>query len=317
VEDIYSYKSISMNSTSSLTIPLDDVNLLPNSLVFEYEFVDNIRIDCIATFLNNESSKNLFAVMGSSGEQKRFNGVSPLNSYDIRDSNKRKEFISKWTDVGNQYESDYEQFIDRFSRIFVGKSSLKRTSVTNNTKLSPDASNLSQILGVIFENELQRNDFVEWLRILIPEFRNIEIKKSNIDGSYDFSIFEKGSKKPFPKHLISDGTYNILSLMAVVCQSNQSQFLCIEEPENGLHPQAIELLVDFFREKCEEKGHHIWLNTHSQTLVRCMEIDEIILVNKVNGETQAKQLTKDEAVHIKTDEAWLSNALGGGVLWSK
>jgi predicted ATPase len=170
---------------------------------------------------------------------------------------------------------------------------------------------------MIFENEAKRSDFIEWLRILIPEFKNIEIKKSNIDGSYDFLIYEKGSEKPFPRNLISDGTYNILSLMAAVYQNNQPQFLCIEEPENGLHPQAIELLVDFFREKCEEENHHIWLNTHSQTLVRCLEIDEIILVNKIDGATKAKQLTKDDEVDIRTDEAWLSNALGGGVLWSK
>ena len=73
-----------------------------------------------------------------------------------------------------------------------------------NTKLSPDASNLQQIIGLIFEDEIRRNNFIEWLRILIPEFKNIEVKKSNIDGSYDFFIYEKGSDKPFPRHLISD-----------------------------------------------------------------------------------------------------------------
>ena len=132
-----------------------------------------------------------------------------------------------------------------------------------------------------------------------------------------FFIYEKGTNKPFPRNLISDGTYNILALMASVFQNTQPQFLCIEEPENGLHPQAIELLVDFFREKCEEERHHIWLNTHSPTLVRCMEIDEIILINKINGRTIAKQLTKEDEINIKMDEAWLSNAFGGGILWSK
>jgi hypothetical protein len=39
--------------------------------------------------------------------------------------------------------------------------------------------------------------------------------------------------------------------------------------------------------------------------------------NKVDGATRAKQLKKEDEINIKTDEAWLSNALGGGVLWSK
>ncbi len=130
-------------------------------------------------------------------------------------------------------------------------------------------------------------------------------------------VYEKGSNKPFPRRLLSDGTKNILALMAAVYQSSDPQFLCIEEPENGLHPYAIELLVDFFREKCESEGHHIWLNTHSQTLVRAMHIDELVLVNKVNGQTRAKRVENMEGIDIKTDEAWLTNTLGGGILWSK
>ena len=167
----------------------------------------------------------------------------------------------------------------------------------------------------IFQDETKREDFIEWLRILIPEFKNIEVKKSNIDGSFEFFVYENANSKPFPRHLLSDGTKNILSLMAAVYQNNQPQFLCIEEPENGLHPQAIELLVDFFREKCEIMGHHIWLNTHSPTLVRCLDAGELIIVNKTNGETKARQFTEADKMNMNTDEAWLTNTLGGGVIW--
>ena len=275
-------------------------------LNFDFIFDDQIKINFTPSIIGN-----VLASISSSSAA--VNGIMRLSFAEIRSVAKRREFINSWLSAGNIYNNEYEIFADNFFRIFVGKSSLNRTPAIS-TKLSPDASNLSQIVGLILEKETKRNDFIEWLRILIPEFKNIEVKKSNIDGSYDFLIYEKGSKKPFPKNLISDGTYNILSLMAAVYQTDQPQFLCIEEPENGLHPQAIELLVDFFREKCEEEGHHIWLNTHSQTLVRCLDIDEIILVNKIDGATRAKQLTKADEINIKTDEAWLSNALGGGVL---
>lgn len=280
-------------------------------ILFDYQFEDDLNINYTAAFAKDQ---NRFGAVSSGS--RLINGITQLMPSQIRNLDERDDFIKKWIKAGNTYENDYEQFADNFSRIFAGKSGLVRTPPIN-TKLSTDASNLSQIMGVIFQDEERRDDFIEWLRILIPEFKNIEVKKSNIDGSYDFIIYEKGSDKPFPRNLISDGTYNILSLMAAVYQTDQPQFLCIEEPENGLHPQAIEFLVDFFREKCEESGHHIWLNTHSQTLVRCLEIDEIILINKVDGITKAKQHTKEDKVNIKTDEAWLSNALGGGVLWSK
>lgn len=115
------------------------------------------------------------------------------------------------------------------------------------SRLHTDASNLSQIPGQILDDKTRKDEFVEWLQILIPGFKNIEIKKSNLNGSFEFFLYEKTSDKLFPKYLISDGKNNILALMAAVYQTDKPQFLCIEEPENGLHPQAIQLLVDFFR----------------------------------------------------------------------
>jgi AAA15 family ATPase/GTPase len=280
---------------------------------FFYEFANGILINLAGQRAN---SQDLFGAVNSNFGAVNSNGGNSMNPLFIRNLEERAKSIENFKIAGNTYNNEYEQFADNFSRIFVGKSALKRI-LSNSSRLSSDASNLPEVIGAIFENEIKRVDFIEWLHILIPEFKDIEVKKSNFDGSYDFFIHEKGSKKPFPRTLISDGTYNILSLMAAVYQGNQPQFLCVEEPENGLHPQAIELLVDLFREKCEDEGHHIWLNTHSQTLVRCLEIEEIILVNKIDGATKAKQLTKEDEVNIKTDEAWLSNALGGGVLWSK
>lgn len=291
-----------------------------NAVYFDFLFFDEIHINFATTFnIETGEPKNYFSEIAATGKYllKDFSlAMPPVSITEIKKPEERSKFLNDWARSNKVYDNDFEQFIDNFSRIFVGKSQLNRTNQIH-SKLAPDASNLSQIIGKIFEDETQRADFIDWLRILIPEFKNIEIKQSNIDGSFEFFIYEKSSSKPFPKYLISDGTYSILALMAAVCQTDQPQFLCIEEPENGLHPQAIQLLVDFFREKCEEHGHHIWLNTHSQTLVRCMEIDELILVNKVNGETKARQLTKEDEVNLKTDEAWLTNALGGGTLWSR
>lgn len=288
-----------------------------NTLRFYYQFDDNILIDF--TFLLTKQKIDGFDdtyAIASSPVLTPENEEDKFTVLDIRDKTKREAFLTILKNKQLSYNNEFEIFIDNFSRLFVGKTFLNRSSQLQ-SRLHTDASNLSQILGQILDDKARKDEFVEWLQILIPEFKNIEIKKSNLDGSFEFFLYEKTSDKPFPKYLISDGTNNILALMAAVYQTDKPQFLCIEEPENGLHPQAIQLLVDFFREKSEEKGHHILLNTHSQTLVRCLEPQEIILVNKVNGATIAKQLTKEDAVNIKTDEAWLSNAFGGGVLWSK
>jgi len=286
-------------------------------IAFEYEFNDQILIHYDIAFSekkNHQShANNITNIFDYSTDQKmRIHGLSIS---DIRDIDARKKFIEKWKSNGKKYENDYEQFIDNFSRIFIGNDGFNPVPSIN--KLSFGAANRSQIIGQIFEDKNKKDDFIEWMQILIPEFERIEVKKNNIDGNFEYFIYEKSSTKPFSKKLISDGTKNILALLAAVYQSNTPQFLCIEEPENGLHPQAIELLVDFFREKCEDEGHHIWLTTHSPTLVRCMGIDEVVLVNKIDGVTRARIATNKKDLNIKTDEAWLTNSLRGGTLWSK
>ena len=284
--------------------PIEIISYLgKRDLLFEVVFEDglNIYFDTLFSSTNTER----FESIGSSN--------SDINITQITDLKLRTTQLTQLNSTNNKYNKELEIFFDNFSRIFIGKSELKRINQSSE-KLQVDASNLSQIIGQIFQDESKKKDFIEWLRILIPEFNEIEVKQSNIDGSFEFFVYENGSSKPFPRHLLSDGTKNILALMAAVYQNNQPQFLCIEEPENGLHPQAIELLVDFFREKCESEGHHIWLNTHSPSLVRCLSANEIITLNKKSGQTVAKQFTKEDAVNIKTDEAWLTNMLGGGVL---
>ena len=276
---------------------------------FEFKFDDKTIITYAVHYNITKGTQSIIQEPGLIDDI----NIESLSVFDISDLKRRAKHINDIKEINIKYNNTYEIFVDNFSRVFVGKTELKKINQSSN-KLLIDASNLAQILGKIFQDETKKEDFTEWLSILIPEFKSIDVVKSGIDGSFHIFVYEKSHSKPFPIALLSDGTKNILALMAAVYQSNEPQFLCIEEPENGLHPQAIEQLIELFRIKCEEEGHHIWLNTHSQTLVRSLKTEEIILVNKINGETKAKQLTKKDDYGMKTDEAWLTNFFGGGVL---
>lgn len=208
------------------------------------------------------------------------------------------------------------KFYGGFLRLFIGSSRLLRVQFSSNYHIVPDASNLESVLKRILKEEAIKEEFLEWLDLFVPGFSNIEIHSDNIGGTDTLLIYEEGTQKPFTKNLISDGTYNILALLTAVYQTNEPQFLCIEEPENGLNPYVVRKMVDFFRQQCEEKGHVIWLNTHSQTLVSKLKPEELVLVEKKEGETVIKQFPKGYNLHgLDMDEAWLSNALGGGLPW--
>ena len=212
-------------------------------------------------------------------------------------------------------DENYIKFLVNHSKVFVGNSKVEKIPFSNNQKLSTSGINLEKVLRRLLEDEAIREEIFDWLSLFIPEFDRIEVQKSQFSSNEDLFIYQKHYDRPFNKELISDGTYNIIALLTAVYQSDEPQFLCIEEPENGLHPKVVKELVNLFRDACEQHGHYIWVNTHSQTLVSKLEPHEVILVDKVDGETRIKQL-KDFNLHgFEMDEAWLSNALGGGIPW--
>jgi predicted ATPase len=235
-----------------------------------------------------------------------------VTGYDIKNPPKKGDVV----DVYSFYKQPYfPQFSGLFKRIFIKKDELNRIKLENPYNINPDASNLEKILKRILLDDNKREEVLEWVQLLIPEFENIEIDVDVFDGQAKLKIKEKYSDKIFGKSLISDGTYNILALLTAVYQSEEPQFLCIEEPENGLNPYVVRKLVDFFRAACQEKGHYIWLNTHSHDLVACLEPDEVVVVDKIGGETQVKQIKGMNLHGLDMAEVWLSGALGGGTPW--
>jgi predicted ATPase len=74
-------------------------------------------------------------------------------------------------------------------------------------------------------------------------------------------------------------------------------------------------MVSFFRAACEQKGHYIWLNTHSQTLAAELRKEEFVAVNKIEGQTKIKQFKDQEFYDLQMDEAWLSGVMERGLVW--
>lgn len=208
-----------------------------------------------------------------------------------------------------------EKFSKGFSRIFIGQADKVKLNTDSDARLKIDGSNLEKVLKRLLQQESIREEILEWLGLFIPEFRDVNVHTDELSGTDTLLLYMDGYEKPFGKHLISDGTYNILCLLTAVYQSGSPQFLCIEEPENGLNPYVIKQMVQFFRDQCADKGHHIWLNTHSQTLVSQLKAEEVILVDKKDGATVVKQFSQDDLHGLSMDEAWLTNALGGGLPW--
>ncbi|MFO0951695.1 MAG: AAA family ATPase [Isosphaeraceae bacterium] len=68
-----------------------------------------------------------------------------------------------------------------------------------------------------------------------------------------------------PALRVSDGTLHFLSLLAILLNPEPASLVCLEEPELGLHPDAVRLVAEVLRDACEDK--QLLITTHSADLI--------------------------------------------------
>lgn len=85
---------------------------------------------------------------------------------------------------------------------------------------------------------------------------------------------------------LSDGTLRFLALAILENDSSASGVLCLEEPENGIHPQRIPAMLRLLRNLATDPGEavgadllrQVIVNTHSPAVVAQVEADDLLLV---------------------------------------
>ena len=110
----------------------------------------------------------------------------------------------------------------------------------------------------------ERYEFVtDTLREAFPSFFG-ELDFESAGQTVTIRIYPPGSDTSVPIYFASNGLLSaMLSLMAI-CSAPDGGIVGIDEPENGLHPYAIKMLVNAFRERAEERELTVLLATHSR-----------------------------------------------------
>lgn len=180
-----------------------------------------------------------------------------------------------------------------------------------NDFLAEDASNLGLIL-----NRLRRTPAVKQ--------RLLKAARKLYDGLTDFDVIvEGGTVQVFleengitvPATRLSDGTLRYLCLLAILCHDAPPPFVCIEEPELGLHPDIMPTLAALLREastRCQ-----LLVTTHSDVLVDALteEPESVIVCEKYEGRTRLRRLNRKDLAEwlarYSLGELWMKGELGG------
>jgi predicted ATPase len=107
-------------------------------------------------------------------------------------------------------------------------------------EFQPDGSNLPWALEDLRQRSPER--FVQWLahvRTALPDVRGVEtIERAEDKHRYLRITYESGLRAP--SWTVSDGTLRLLALTLLAYLETPGRIYLIEEPENGIHPQAVE-----------------------------------------------------------------------------
>lgn len=188
------------------------------------------------------------------------------------------------------------------------------------TQLDRKGHNLASVLSRMEKNKQARETILDWMEMIVPGVENIQTEQQQLDSKTALLFKEQGTRRRFPAHMVSDGTIYALCLLVAILDSASSHGMTlVEEPERGLHPKAIRETISLIREQASP-GNPVWLTTHSESVVRELRLDELVLVDKKEGRTRMKcadtgKLTQDSLAPLNLDEAWLSNLLDGGLPW--
>lgn len=117
-----------------------------------------------------------------------------------------------------------------------------------------------------------------------------------------------------PAHL-SDGTLRAMALIAALGQPEDSLPLisCIDEPELGLHPAALQILCGLISSVATR--HQVILSTQSPAVLDHFEPSQVVVAERDDGATQLRRLEERELESWLEDyslsELFDKNVLGG------
>ena len=94
----------------------------------------------------------------------------------------------------------------------------------------------------------------------------------------------------YPAKALSDGTLRFLALAILEYDSSGRNVICLEEPENGIHPTRIPVMLKLLQEIATDlelpvdesnPPRQVIINTHSPLVVRCIPEGSLILARSV------------------------------------
>jgi hypothetical protein len=161
--------------------------------------------------------------------------------------------------------------MERIQRVVLSSEAMRKPSPPGlPAGLQPDGSNLPWIVAGL--DESTRREWVDHLRTSLPDLEGIDTIERPED-KHRYLILKYGGGLEAPSWLVSDGTLRLLALTLLAYVPNLSGIYLVEEPENGIHPRAVETVFEALSQVYDAQ---ILCATHSPLLVGRASLNQLL-----------------------------------------
>lgn len=161
----------------------------------------------------------------------------------------------------------------------------KSVPIEQQPVLYEDAGNLSSVLHYLMtEYPAVFDELQQHLRLVVPGFKRLTVKARGGPGEVIAFWQENGIDQDLSLADLSDGILRLLCWAVLCLQPNPPTLICIDEPDQGVHPRTLPLLAGLFQ-KASQKTQ-ILLATHNSYFLTQFDLAQVAVMRKENGEAQ-------------------------------
>lgn len=198
-----------------------------------------------------------------------------------------REYIARW------------RFYDSFR--MATEKQRKSVLLEQEPLLHEHCGNLSSVLGYLsMEHPDSFQELEECLRLAVPGFKRMGVKPRGAPGEVIAFWSEGGVDEELSLADLSDGIVRLLCWLALCVHPTPPSLICIDEPDQGLHPRIAPLLAGMFERACERT--QILLATHSSYFLRQFDLSRITVVKKEEGHARFLKPSDRAALTAQLEE---------------
>ena len=177
----------------------------------------------------------------------------------------------------------------------------KSVPIEQEPVLHEDAGNLSSLLHYLMtEHRPAFDELQQHLRSAVPGFKGLTVKARGGPGEVIAFWQEEGIDKDLSLADLSDGILRLICWIALCVQPNPPSLICIDEPDQGVHPRTLPILAGLFEKACDRT--QVLLATHASYFLMQFDISRIAVLRKENGEAQFIKAENSKILHENLEE---------------